>query len=238
MERRAFGTWLHRLAVNVILTRRSARGIERGRYDLGNALDTIPAPSREPEAMKGAVNCRGGSGYVSLKSVEGAIALHDAKGRVEVNTVSDDISLMDVSGDVSAATVSGDIELKGIQSSRVDVSTVSGDVVYAGTITDGGHYRFATHTGDVTLGVPEKANATISVSTFSGDFDATFPIGAADTATHRFSFTVGSGSAGIELETFNGDIMLRRPGEMEDEDNWRARSKPHLPATSWYLTQE
>jgi len=29
----AFGTWLHRLAVNVILARRSSVGTERGRYD-------------------------------------------------------------------------------------------------------------------------------------------------------------------------------------------------------------
>jgi DUF4097 and DUF4098 domain-containing protein YvlB len=169
------------------------------------------------ETVKGAVNCRGGTGYISLKSVEGAIALHDAKGRVEVNSVSDDISLIDVSGDVSAATVSGDIELEGIQSSRVDVSTVSGDVAYAGTIADGGHYRLATHNGDLKVSVPEKTNATISVSTFNGEFDSSFPVGAADTGTHRFSFTVGSGSAGIELETFNGDIALRRPGEMKDE---------------------
>src|SRR5438046_6987981 len=29
----AFGTWLHRLAVNVILARRTTLGTERGRYD-------------------------------------------------------------------------------------------------------------------------------------------------------------------------------------------------------------
>jgi RNA polymerase sigma-70 factor (ECF subfamily) len=29
----AFGTWLHRLAVNVMLARRTALGTERGRYD-------------------------------------------------------------------------------------------------------------------------------------------------------------------------------------------------------------
>jgi RNA polymerase sigma factor (sigma-70 family) len=38
----AFGTWLHRLAVNVILARRTTLGTERGRYDDSeNVLDGV-----------------------------------------------------------------------------------------------------------------------------------------------------------------------------------------------------
>src|SRR2546430_17592578 len=40
----AFGTWLHRLAVNVILARRTTIGTERGRYDDSEgALDGVAA---------------------------------------------------------------------------------------------------------------------------------------------------------------------------------------------------
>src|SRR2546421_5882399 len=40
----AFGTWLHRLAVNVILARRTTLGTERGRYDDSeNALEVVPS---------------------------------------------------------------------------------------------------------------------------------------------------------------------------------------------------
>src|SRR6184192_2207351 len=39
----AFGTWLHRLAINVILARRTTLGTERGRYyDAENVLDAVP----------------------------------------------------------------------------------------------------------------------------------------------------------------------------------------------------
>lgn len=42
----AFGTWLHRLAVNVILGRRQTIGIERGRFlTAADALDAVPARS-------------------------------------------------------------------------------------------------------------------------------------------------------------------------------------------------
>jgi RNA polymerase sigma-70 factor (ECF subfamily) len=40
----AFGTWLHRVAVNVILSRRAALAVERGRRRGGSeVLDTVPA---------------------------------------------------------------------------------------------------------------------------------------------------------------------------------------------------
>src|SRR2546426_257105 len=112
----------------------------------------------------------------AVRAVEGAIALQEAKGRVEVNTVNEDVTLTDISGDITAETVSGGIDLEGIESANVDVSTVSGDVLYQGTIKDAGHYRFSTHNGDVTLAVPEKTNATVSVATFNGDFDSSFPV--------------------------------------------------------------
>jgi len=46
----AFGTWLHRLAVNVILARRETLGTRRKRYLEGDAaLETIPARRPGPE---------------------------------------------------------------------------------------------------------------------------------------------------------------------------------------------
>ncbi len=46
----AFGTWLHRLAVNVILARRKTVGIERGRYhDAEGALDEVSGRRETPE---------------------------------------------------------------------------------------------------------------------------------------------------------------------------------------------
>jgi RNA polymerase sigma-70 factor (ECF subfamily) len=46
----AFGTWLHRLAINVILGRRERRGVQRRRYLEGDsALETMPARRQAPE---------------------------------------------------------------------------------------------------------------------------------------------------------------------------------------------
>lgn len=45
----AFGTWLHRLAINVILTRRQSRSTYRERFQAGDA-DVIPMPARRDRA--------------------------------------------------------------------------------------------------------------------------------------------------------------------------------------------
>jgi len=184
--------------------------------DVDGALGAVTV-----ETVNGEINCRGGAGFVSLKSVDGRIAVQQAKGRIEINTVNEDISATEVSGDISAVTLSGDIELRNVESSSVDAATVSGEVLYGGTIADAGHYHFTTHNGDVTLAVPEKANATITVSTFNGDLDASFPVNVAGASKHRFSFTIGAASARgarIDIETFNGDIKLRRPTELDERN--------------------
>ncbi|MGH7568330.1 MAG: RNA polymerase sigma factor [Gemmatimonadales bacterium] len=46
----AFGTWLHRLAVNVVLARRRTVGVERGRFQGGaGAIDGLAARRETPE---------------------------------------------------------------------------------------------------------------------------------------------------------------------------------------------
>ena len=175
------------------------------------------------ETVNGEVQVRGGAGQVSLKSVQGQVTLENAKGHIDVGTVNEGVTLRNVSGDVTVETVSGDVALEGIESASVEASTTNGDLRYDGTIKDGGRYSFATTNGDVTVSVPERANLTVTVSTFNGDFDSSFPVSVTGTKKHRFSFTIGSGSAHLEIESFNGDIRLRRPGQVQPkhhrEDN-------------------
>lgn len=164
------------------------------------------------ETVQGEITVLGGSGNMSLKSIQGAVTLEKARGRIELSSVNEEIKATGISGDLSAETVNGDIRLIQIESANVDANTVNGDVIYDGTIKDGGRYRFATHDGSLRVAVPEKANVSVTVATFNGDFNACFPVQLQARTKHRFSFTLGSGSARLELESFNGDIRLCRPG--------------------------
>jgi DUF4097 and DUF4098 domain-containing protein YvlB len=170
------------------------------------------------ETVEGSIRVVGGSGNITLHSVEGDITLESAKGHVELNSVDGGIEVRDCNGDIKSETVDGDITMLGIVSGDVDANTVDGSIEYDGSIQDGGRYRLTTHGGDVTISIAEKTNATISVSTFSGSVDASVPLTIMGTTPtrHRFTFTLGSGSARVELESFDGSLRLRRPGDVHN----------------------
>jgi DUF4097 and DUF4098 domain-containing protein YvlB len=164
------------------------------------------------ETVEGDVVVVGGGGLVSLRSVQGDVSLRDAKGKIDVNSVNSDVSVRNASGELQAETVNGDINLIQVQSDNVEASTVNGDINYDGTIRASGRYRMTTHNGDVTIVIPEGTGAQISVSTFQGDFESAFPVTLTERHGKRFDFTIGNGSARIELESFGGTIHLVRPG--------------------------
>src|SRR3989454_505776 len=177
---------------------------------------------------RNAVRVLGGSGNVSLKSVMGAVTLEKARGRIDLSSVNEEIRATEVSGDITAETVNGDITLIQIESANAEANTVNGDITYDGTIKDGGRYRFGTHDGDVRVSVPEKANVSVSVSTFNGDFSACFPVQLTGKTKHRFNFTIGSGSARLELESFGGDIKICRQGQLlKDKDRDKDKDEDH-----------
>ena len=169
------------------------------------------------ETVNGEVNVRGGKGNITLHSIQGSVTLADASGHIEVNSVNENIELTNVSGEIRVETTNGEIMLTAIQSASVDAGTINGDVLYQGTVTDGGSYSFGSHNGDITVSIPERSNVTITAATANGDIDASFPLPmTSTTGKHRKTFKIGSGSARMELESFQGDINMRRPQELQD----------------------
>jgi putative adhesin len=171
------------------------------------------------ETVEGAVKVAGGVGTVSLKSVQGDVTLEKARGRIDLSSVNESITGTDLSGDIAVETVNGDVTLTQIESANTEANTINGDITYDGTIKDGGRYRFSTHDGDLRVSVPEKASVSVSVSTFNGEFTPCFPVQLTGKTKHRFSFTIGGGSARLELESFGGDIKICRPGALTKDKN-------------------
>ena len=168
----------------------------------------------EAETVGGDVIVSGGTGRIRLESVQGRVVLSNARGTVDVSTVNQGIHLTDVVGDVVAENVNGPIIMERVQATNVDVATVNGMVLYDGTIRNGGDYLLSTHNGDIWVVIPPGSNASVNVSTYNGQLDTSFPVSVKEsTSRRRLSFSLGNGSAKLDLETFGGDVRLRRPGE-------------------------
>ena len=162
--------------------------------------------------VEGGVKLQGGRGNITLNSVEGGVSLEGAEGNIALVSVDGDVFVRQSSGVISVQNVDGDITLEGITSDNVEVNTVDGDLLYQGSIRDDGRYFLSAHDGDITITVPDGTNARVSVSTFSGDLEADFPVTlSGDMDQRSFSFTLGSGKALLEISTFDGIIQLLRP---------------------------
>jgi len=160
--------------------------------------------------VEGNITVEGGGGFISLQSVEGDVTLSGTAGRIKVTTVDGKIDVRRANGDIKANAVDGDILLDDIESSGVEATTVDGDIAYSGAIRVGGRYSLSSHDGDVTLTAP-SISAEVTVSTFSGDFESDYPVTLSGTQNRgRMNFTLGSGGAHLDLESFDGTVSLRK----------------------------
>jgi hypothetical protein len=203
----------------------------------GTYLDaTIEGTAAEVtvETVHGNAKVTGGNGNVSLRSVEGVITVDKASGRVQATTVNEGIRITNSSGEINAETTNGNIFIDNAQTSNLEAFTVNGEVTFNGTIRDNGVYKLGTHNGDIRVGLGGAANATIFVRTFQGDFAADFPVQLpegqnARSGSKRFNFTLGSGSARIELQSFGGDIVLARKAVTSREEERERRKRGLAP---------
>ncbi|MFN0182009.1 MAG: DUF4097 family beta strand repeat-containing protein [Gemmatimonadales bacterium] len=151
---------------------------------------------------------------LDIKTVSGDVIGDGIRGdQVDFGTVSGNVSLTDfTAASLDANSVSGDVDLARIQSREVSAETVSGDVTFGGTIHGQGRYDFKSLSGDVVLTLAGEPDAKVSAATFSGHLNSDFPVTRDDTRRrrNRFNATWGSGGAALDLESFSGDIEIRR----------------------------
>lgn len=166
------------------------------------------------ETVNGPVRVRGGRGAVRVAAINGGVEVLDVRGPVEASSVNEGLVLRDVQGSIRAETVGGTLELARVLSEAVEASTVSGTLIYEGSISPGGEYRFESHSGNVIVALPEHPDAAVTVETYGGSFQSSFPVPARRPRLGReFEFTLGDGRAELELASFSGVIRLVREGE-------------------------
>ena len=168
------------------------------------------------ETVSGNLDVQGGRETVELQTVEGTISLRGAQGRLSLSSVNNAVTVTGAKGELTVETVNGAIRLDDVDVTSLDLSTVNGNVGFRGPLRDDGSYVLTSHNGAIDLAIAGEPDANFSVSTFGGELTTEFAISVGgergSRRGKRVNFTLGGGSAQVELESFNGRITLRRAG--------------------------
>ncbi len=182
------------------------------------------------------VDVSGIEGDVEIRTTGGNVSLDDIGGRITLETLSGDIRLGGGSGSARVTTMSGDITLRGVRdeanvhttsgdvllamdrAARVEVESISGDLTFDGSTTDDARLQLTTHSGDVTLRLPDNARGSIDLSTFNGEMTAPGSLtlmpnsltSSSRERTGRRYEIGGGGSTRFTISTFNGDVRVVR----------------------------
>jgi DUF4097 and DUF4098 domain-containing protein YvlB len=170
------------------------------------------------DTVEGDITLRGLTGSAKVMSVEGTVTIEGGRARVHAHTIEGDIVVTKAGGELVLDSVDGSIRLTNLAALGVEASTIDGDILFSGAFQATGRYLFTTHDGGVTLFVPETTHATFGVRTFSGGkVESTIPLKPVSTGPRgrRQVLTLGNGAAQVEIESFDGTVRIRRPGESE-----------------------
>lgn len=169
--------------------------IEETGDDVGYAFDIRPdRPEVTNVDVTGTVP-RGADIRLILRS--GNVTISNVDGRIDVLLESGSISYLGGTGNISLVTRNGDV--------AADFYTLD-----AGAVVD-----LATTNGNVAVGLPLEADASVHATTRAGRVRVdgvrfTDPRLSLRGAGSRFSATLGAGGPSIDLKTQNGDLAFAR----------------------------
>ena len=157
------------------------------------------------------------TGFSTINSVSGRVVAENIKGDIVAESVSGDVRIGRVQGSVQAKSVSGDVFINNNSPSETDLaaSAVSGAIRFDGRLNPTGQYEIKCYSGDVILNLPADSNFVIYVSTSSGSIKSDFDIKENRNIRKKgkseiFDGVIGSGGPIVDLQTFSGDILIRK----------------------------
>lgn len=164
------------------------------------------------DSVSGKIRVDSAASEVEIGSVSGSVDLSGRGDRVQVETVSGDIETRANHSRLKFETVSGNITVATGDYREFTGSSVSGDISLRGKPTGEARINADTMSGDIRLDMPGELSARIDAETFSGRIRSDF--GTVKEPEHgpgrSLETTMGDGSARMTIETFSGDITIRR----------------------------
>lgn len=175
-------------------------------------IDGLAGGAVEINTISGNVRIHARTPSLQVDSVSGAIEFSGHAEQASLQTVSGEILAPALGSKVKLQTISGRIQAGGGPWRKFSLSTVSGDVQLSGGLTSGGDADIDSMSGDVQWRLPAATSAVLHASSFSGDLHSDFgsPTQARRGPGSSLDARLGAGDGKIHIETFSGDLRLRK----------------------------
>ena len=149
---------------------------------------------------------------IQASGVSANVSVSGATAGVSAASVSGNVILSDVAGDIRVSSVSGDVQVRGATTGSINANSVSGDVeIFVDQFTGTGDLDFSTVSGDVEITLPANLDATLRMSTVSGQLTSDFPLTTQGNRERRnIEARIGAGGRLMRFSSVSGDVTLRR----------------------------
>jgi DUF4097 and DUF4098 domain-containing protein YvlB len=186
------------LSVDTVSAEITATGLAGGKLDLNTVSGNLRVDADSP--------------HVKANSVSGDMQLSGHAASLDVNTVSGDVQVDKAGSQAMAQTVSGQVEMQGGPFHEVSVETVSGDIVLDGSMASDVSAKLHSMSGDIRLSMSGSPQGSLNATSFSGDIRSAF--GTVSEPAHgpgsSLHVKLGNGDGDITLNSFSGDIHIRK----------------------------
>ena len=176
------------------------------------AVSGVGGRSLEIDSVSGKVRIDATARDIEIGSISGSVEISGRGERLQVDTVSGDITARSTVASLKFETVSGGIRVETGEYREIEASSVSGDISVRGKPASGARLDSETMSGDVRVELPADLSGHIEAETFSGRIRSDF--GTVKEPEHgpgrSLDAKVGSGDARLRIETFSGDIEIRK----------------------------
>ena len=175
-------------------------------------IDGMDGGSIQVNTVSGKARINARTPSLKVDSVSGGIEQAGHAEQAALQTVSGEILAPALGRSVELQTISGRIQANGGPWQKLTLSTVSGDVQLTGALAAGGSIGIDSMSGDVQLQLPANTSASLHASSFSGDLRSDF--GTPKEPEHgpgsSLDVRLGAGAGKVNIETFSGDLRVRK----------------------------
>lgn len=175
-------------------------------------IDGMDGGSIEVNTVSGRARINARTPSLTVDSVSAGIEQAGHAAKAELQTVSGDILAPALGKQAELQTVSGRMQATGGPWEKLTLSTVSGNIQVNGELASNGNIDIDSMSGDVQLQLPAATNADLHASSFSGNLRSDF--GAPTQPEHgpgsSLEARLGNGQGKIAIETFSGDLRVRK----------------------------